>query len=202
MKKKDLEKAGLEKKLEYYQSQFNHYHTLAEKVTLDNDRLKAKVAEQDVEIAELKALEMSHGEACVHLKAENAELHRDLLMQREDACYLLRKEISRLSASLARAHEALEPFSRQYQKYGKHGMLSHQTYVNAVKALHDKDGTHALDRWKKMEVVVEAAKNEVSQSECFCLNAHDGAGKPICEYCQLKKAIEALDDFESLDGSK
>lgn len=35
----------LEKKLEYYQSQFNHYHTLAEKVTLENERLKVCNAE-------------------------------------------------------------------------------------------------------------------------------------------------------------
>ena len=75
----------LEKKLEYYQSQFNHYHTLAEKVTLKNERLKAKLHEANLRASEYKTEWESAPYREQGLKSRNKELEAELQATRK-AC--------------------------------------------------------------------------------------------------------------------
>ena len=145
----------LEKKLEYFQSFANQNHTLAEKVTLENERLKA-------ENERLRDFSKSYDvtENSVYQEAK--------------------KEISRLTSALARAHEALEQASEAMKYYSHSG-------VKAVSdALSDKDGTLALERWKRMEAVIKSVRRHLEN------------GTVVTE----ERMAGCLSELEALDASE
>jgi len=41
--------------------------------------------------------------------------------------------------------------------------------------------------------VIEALKEMMTDSECYCLDADEMAGKPPCAYCQLRAALAKIE---------
>lgn len=49
------------------------------------------------------------------------------------------------------------------------------------------------ETYRAEKAVIEAARDHLSQSECYCLTGEESRAMPICEHCRLKAALSALD---------
>lgn len=170
------------------------------------DELNEQIKSLKTENAELGQKlfnsEMNHSQNILH----DVEIHHQALLEdNENLLKLVRdrenwygekvkadNEISRLTSTLARAHDALD---------GVVSVADRETveFQKARQVLADKDGQLALERWKKMKEVIELARETCFHSQdCYVNILSEVVSQKHCS-CGKFEFVQKLKELDKLN---